>query len=383
MTVQSLATAAACAVLVPLVSTVTPLIDLPGTVALPAFVAASAAPSQAPANLPVKSARVEPRSASAGLNATIDAVIRADDGPAWLAWSVVKVPSRDGRRGQWGDNGFNRCVLDDDGELNGSPGISDDTRRLVVLARIESREVARVTFADERCTVDAGRRTVYWLSDVAAAQSVEWLAARVRDWAAQADVKGDDEHSRVRAGKGALPALALHADPSAGRALESFVAAGQPRKLRKDAAFWLGAARAEQGLPVITRLVREDADDSFREHLTFVLTLPGDAGVDTLLDVARRDASPKVRGQALFWLGQKAGKRAVAALDSAASDDPDSDVRKKAVFAISQLPKDEGVPKLIALARTHRDREVRKQAMFWLGQSGDERALAFFAEVLK
>jgi len=148
-------------------------------------------------------------------------------------------------------------------------------------------------------------------------------------------------------------------------------------------ASWLGAARADSALPLLTRLAREDADDRFREHLTFVLTLPGDAGIDTLLEMARRDSSSKVRGQALFWLGQKAGARAVAALDAAASDDPDSDVRKKAVFAISQLPKDEGVPKLIALARTHRDREVRKQAMFWLGQSGDERALAFFADVLK
>jgi HEAT repeat protein len=64
-------------------------------------------------------------------------------------------------------------------------------------------------------------------------------------------------------------------------------------------------------------------------------------------------------------------------------DDPDREVRKKAVFSLSQLPKDEGVPKLIAVARTHRDPEVRKQAMFWLGQSGDERAVQFFEDVLR
>ena len=107
-----------------------------------------------------------------------------------------------------------------------------------------------------------------------------------------------------------------------------------------------------------------------------------DAGIDTLLELARRDPSAKVRGQALFWLGQKAGARATAALETAVSDDPDREVRKKAVFAISQLPKDEGVPRLIALARTHRDPGVRKQAMFWLGQSGDARAVAFFEDVL-
>jgi HEAT repeat protein len=73
----------------------------------------------------------------------------------------------------------------------------------------------------------------------------------------------------------------------------------------------------------------------------------------------------------------------VAALEGAIADDPDREVRKKAVFALSQLPKDDGVPKLIAVARTHRDPEVRKQAMFWLGQSGDERAVQFFEQVLK
>jgi HEAT repeat protein len=89
-----------------------------------------------------------------------------------------------------------------------------------------------------------------------------------------------------------------------------------------------------------------------------------------------------VRGQALFWLGQKAGKKAVAAITGAITDDPETEVKKKAVFALSQLPKEDGVPMLIQVAKTNRNPEVRKQAMFWLGQSGDSRALAFFQEVL-
>jgi HEAT repeat protein len=180
-----------------------------------------------------------------------------------------------------------------------------------------------------------------------------------------------------------LPALALHGVPEADAALAEFVKPGQGRDLRRDAAFWMGAARGAAGAAVIERMARDDADDDFREHLTFVLTLVGDRGIDTLIALARHDSSAKVRGQALFWLGQKAGQRAVAALEGAVIDDPDREVRKKAVFALSQLPKDEGVPKLIAVARTHRDPEVRKQAMFWLGQSGDARAVQFFEDVLK
>ena len=98
--------------------------------------------------------------------------------------------------------------------------------------------------------------------------------------------------------------------------------------------------------------------------------------------MAREDGSPHVRGQALFWLAQKAGTRAENAIAGAITNDPDTEVKKKAVFALSQMPKDEGVPKLIEVAEKNKNPEVRKQAMFWLGQSGDPRALEFFEKVL-
>jgi len=89
-----------------------------------------------------------------------------------------------------------------------------------------------------------------------------------------------------------------------------------------------------------------------------------------------------VRGQVLFWLAQKAGKKAASTISGAIENDPDTEVKKKAVFALSQMPKDEGVPKLIEVARSNRNAEVRKQAMFWLGQSNDPRAVDFFERVL-
>jgi HEAT repeat protein len=104
--------------------------------------------------------------------------------------------------------------------------------------------------------------------------------------------------------------------------------------------------------------------------------------IDEMIRMAHDDASSHVRGQALFWLAQKAGKKAVGTITGAIENDPDTDVKKKAVFALSQLPKDEGVPKLIEVAQTNRNPEVRKQAMFWLGQSNDPRALQFFENVL-
>src|SRR5204862_7218616 len=101
-----------------------------------------------------------------------------------------------------------------------------------------------------------------------------------------------------------------------------------------------------------------------------------------LIRMARDDTSSHVRGQALFWLAQKAGKKAMGTITGAIENDPDTEVKKKAVFALSQLPKEEGVPKLIEVAQNNRNSEVRKQAMFWPGPSNDPRALPFFEKVL-
>ena len=376
MTSRAFVTAGLCAVLVPLVSMLPSTLEPVAGSRAWVVLEAGQAPAPDVADLPVRAARVERRDAASGLTGAIAAVQRAGAGPLWIAWRVPAV-SRAGDRGRWQSRAAGRCVLDDDGEFRDTQGIDGETSHLVLLVRSEGQSLTRVAFTDERCTVDAGSRTVYWLSSVAPAESVALMASLVRD---ERPARGA---GRDKARRHALPALALHAHPSADDALSAFVAAGQPRETRRDAAFWLGAARGEAGAAVVERLVREDKDDDFREHLTFVLTLTGDRGLATLLELARRDPASKVRGQALFWLGQKAGQRAVAALDRAVADDPDREVRKKAVFALSQLPKDEGVPKLIAVARTHRDPEVRKQAMFWLGQSGDARALEFFEDVLR
>ncbi len=374
MTARALVAGGACAMLVPVLSALPPSPPrASSTRALASVVEAQAAN----ADLPVRSTRVERRDAASGLAQTVATIQRGDGGPLWLAWAVPAVAGREGRQHRWGDRDPGRCILEDDGEIRQSHGTDGNTERLVLLVRSEGTRLTRVAFTDERCTVDAGSRTVYWLSSVAPAQSVNLIAGVARD----AQTASDD--GRKGNGRGqAIAAVALHGDPAADAALADFVGAGQPRQLRKDAAFWLGAARGQAGAAVVDRLARTDSDDDFRKHLAFVLTL-NDSGIDTLLELAKRDPSSQVRGQALFWLGQKAGQRAVAALEGAVTDDPDRDVRKKAVFALSQLPKDEGVPRLITVARTHRDPEVRKQAMFWLGQSGDERAVGFFEEILK
>jgi len=378
MTISAIIRAGTYAVLVPLVGATGTWTE---AMSAAPFVNVQAPSATTTSDVPVHGGRLERRDAARGLQQAVDAVLRADQGPAWMAWRVPAV-SRPGDRNNWGD-GEGRCVLDDDGDFRGDHGIRGNLEDLVVLVRGTQGTIDRLTFSDARCTVDAGSRTIYWLDGVVPAESVRLIAGIVTNGphGADADREHGDRHGDP-AQRG-IAAIALHRDAAADTALARFIQPSSPKWLRRDAAFWLGAARGESGAAVVTKLARSDADDSFREHLTFVLTLTGESGIPTLIDLAKHDASSGVRGQALFWIAQKAGQRAVATLSQAASDDPNSEVRKRAVFAISQLPKDDAVPKLIELARTHRDPEVRKQAMFWLGQTGDPRAIAFFESVLK
>lgn len=102
-----------------------------------------------------------------------------------------------------------------------------------------------------------------------------------------------------------------------------------------------------------------------------------------LQQIARGHRSAAVRGDALFWVAQLAGAKAVGTITEAIDKDPETEVKRRAVFALSQLPKDQGVPLLIDVARRNTNPAVRRQAIFWLGQSKDPRALEFFAEILK
>ena len=139
----------------------------------------------------------------------------------------------------------------------------------------------------------------------------------------------------------------------------------------------------------LAAVVRTASDPSARLnaiHLPALSALalhPGNAAATALIALARSDQRPRIRGQALFWLSQRAGDEALRTIGNAVSDDPEVEVKRRAVFALSQLPRGEGVPLLMDLARNHRLPEVRRQAMFWLGQSKDPRAIDFFEQILR
>ena len=278
--------------------------------------------------------------------------------------------------------GCDVCRLEKDHGNTGGISTKDGTvalegsQQLIVLYRFEAKRVTQIRVASKDCTLDAGGLRFTWLTGVKPPESIAFLESLVR--------KGNfEDHGEFETNHGALTAIALHAEASADQALESFISPDHSEALRKQASFWMGAARGKTGFTVLQRMAKSDPSSDVRAHVAFALSVSHEpAAIDEMIRMAHDDTNSHVRGQALFWLAQKAGKKAASTITNAIENDPDTDVKKKAVFALSQLPKDEGVPKLIEVAQTNHNSEVRKQAMFWLGQSNDPRALQFFEKVL-
>ncbi len=341
--------------------------------------------AQRTAEMPrLENAQLETRPVAGSLEATLRDLAGKAEKPGWIGYSVDQIAGeRSVCCGNYHDGeGCGTCNLEKDHDGTTSTTQKTGTvklegaRQLVVLFRLEAKQVMRIRVASEDCTLDAGGLPFVWLTGVKPAESVALLETYVRG-------AHFDEHGDHGIGHGALTAIALHVDPSADRAFESFIKPDQPEGLRRQAAFWMGAARAKLGFTALQRMAKNDQSPDVRAHVAFALSVSHETGaIDEIIRMAHDDTNAHVRGQALFWLAQKAGQKAVGTITGAIENDPDTEVKKKAVFALSQLPREEGVPKLIEVAQNNRNREVRKQAMFWLGQSHDPRALQFFEKVL-
>jgi hypothetical protein len=153
--------------------------------------------------------------------------------------------------------------------------------------------------------------------------------------------------------------------------------------VRGEPVTWIENIDAPSSLSMIEAVINGDrGGDRASKHAVDALAMHDNAA-DALIDVAKNHRDPRVRGSALFWLGQEAGAKAAGALRSAVDDDPEQSVREKAVFGIANLPDDRSIPMLAELMQTHRSAGVRKKAAFWLAQKKDPRALAAIESFLK
>jgi hypothetical protein len=304
-------------------------------------------------------AKLDTQSAAGGLDREFRALESAQPQPAWVGYDVPLVH---------GDN-LGCDYVRDSGATAGVVHL-EPPDHAVILFRIETNTVNRVRALSPYCEIDAGGLPVHWLTGVKPAESVALLAT----FAPQRELLGN----------GPVSAIAVHGDPAADAALESFIKPNQPDWLRQRAAALLGATRGRHGLDVLKQVIATDPSEKMREHAISGVSASKDSeAMNVLISAARTDSNPRVREQAISALSRKPGPKILEALSQAIENDPDAQVKRRAISLLQTLPDGAGIPLLIQVAKTSRDPDMRKQAMNSLGRSQDPRALSFFEDVLK
>ena len=304
-------------------------------------------------------AKLDTRSAAAGLEQTFRPLVTAQPQPAWIAYSVPSLRTNLG------------CDYVRDG-WSGQPGVIhlEPPDHAVILFRVDSGAVERIRALSPDCEIDAGDLPVHWLNDVTPAASVALLDTFAVP--------------RDRFMDGAMGAIAMHSDPAADAALLRFLAPTQPQSVRLRVVSWFGPSRGRRGFDVLRKLIASDPDDRIGERAISTLSSSKEPeAIDLLIATARKDPASRMRIQAISALHRHSGAKVLNALKEAIESDPDRAVKRRAVSALESMPDGEGIPPLIQLVKATRDNDVRQQAMNSLGQSRDERAIAFFEEVLK
>jgi hypothetical protein len=252
------------------------------------------------ANLVVRAAGADPA-------ATFASAVAAQREPGWIGYSV---PGAAGRtmccfeffEGE--PQGGGGCRLEHEGSYGHGRRKRtvplEDDGTLLVLVRASAGRIEKVRTFSTDCALDAGGRSVVWLSGLDDAQSVRILAPL----AAQ-DVR--------KVSEGAMHALSAHAGRPSVNALISLAKTHATSRTRGQALFWLAQRAGEEARSAITSALENDPETDVKKQAVFALSqLPQDEGVPLLIRTARQNRNPEVRRQAMFWLGQSQDGRAVA-----------------------------------------------------------------------
>jgi HEAT repeat protein len=185
----------------------------------------------------------------------------------------------------------------------------EGTTSALILYRVERGRAEKVRTFSESCQIDAGGRTLYWLTDVNPTASVALLKNLLRPAGNTASDAALPRHLVSEA----LLAITAHEAPEAVTTLIDLARNGAESRVRSDALFWLSQRAGEKAAGAITDAIANDPDTKVKERAVFALSqLPKDEGIPKLIDVARTNRNPRVRQQAVFWLGQSKDSRALA-----------------------------------------------------------------------
>ena len=246
-------------------------------------------------------------------------------------------------------------------------------KALFLVAQKRSPDAAEILLASARNDPDAGvrRQAVFWMSQVGGDRALAALDSILRN-STDADLREKaifaiSQQNDDRARK-LLRDFAQSSAPAPLRGKAVFWL-GQSDHSAENATF-LKTLYTKAGSEELRDDIIRAAANGGSDMDAWLFSIAGDAKQPT-----------EARRKALFWLGQQR-RTPVGSLISYYDREKDPALREHAIFVLSQRNEKEAVDKMIDIARHDDDKRMRGKALFWLGQSHDPRVKDILMEII-
>lgn len=143
------------------------------------------------------------------------------------------------------------------------------------------------------------------------------------------------------------------------------------REVRKQAVFWLSQVNSERAVNAIEQVLNTSTDYETRKQAIFALSQNRSPRASQIIRswAERNDGPIELRGDAIFWLGQRSAPENGEYLRSLYAKLTEPQLKEKVLFSVSQRREPENARWLMDIALDQKENiEVRKKALFWAGQ---------------
>jgi HEAT repeat protein len=145
------------------------------------------------------------------------------------------------------------------------------------------------------------------------------------------------------------------------------------KEVREQAVFWLSQVSDERAVDMLQEILRSSNDEGLQNKALFALSQHRSGrGAAILREFAERDGtSEELRGQAIFWLGQRSSAENNTFLRSLYTRLKSDELKDKVIFSLSQRRGMGNEKWMMDIVTNPRESiEMRKKALFWAGQNG-------------
>ena len=154
-------------------------------------------------------------------------------------------------------------------------------------------------------------------------------------------------------------------------------------KIRYKAVFWLGLHPTSRAVRFLEALLNADREGKIGKQAVESLGLNRHArATAVLLDHAEHGSRESTRGDALFWLSNKVRQVILKGAKKHVNDSEAAKTKSTALTALALSPGKSTGEKLAELARSAADPRIKAEAIFWMAQRKDQRVLPIMREIL-